>query len=196
MPELTSSTVYFDKPGKENTTRTLELAAERAEQLDIDTILVATTFGESGKLAAQAMPGRNVIAVTHAYGFKGPNTHELTPENQVAIATAGGSILTCQHAFGGVNRAVRKQLKGIETDEIIANTLRIFGQGMKVVVEIAMMAADAGLVQVGEPVIAIAGTGHGADMAAVVVPANTYAFFDIKVPEIICRPTLSHPAFV
>ena len=195
MPEFAAQTVYFDKPGKANTARTLQLAAERADQLSINTILVATTFGESGKLAAQAFQGKNLIAVSHAFGFKGPNTQELTPENRAAIEAAGGTILTCQHAFGGVNRAIRKQLDTAAPDDIIANTLRIFGEGMKVVAEIAMMAADAGLVQVGNPVLCIAGTGHGADLAAIVLPVNTFAFFDLKILEVICRPALGHPEF-
>jgi uncharacterized protein len=195
MSEFTSQTVYFDKPGKANTARTLQLAAERAAQLNINTILVATTFGESGRLAAQTFQGKNMVAVSHAYGFKGPNTQELTQENRSAIEAAGGTILTCQHAFGGVNRAVRKQLDTAATDDIIANTLRIFGEGMKVVAEIALMAADAGLVAVEEPALCIAGTGHGADIAAVVLPVNTYAFFDLRILEVICRPALGHPAF-
>lgn len=195
MPEFAAQTVYFDKPGKANTARTLQLAAERADQLSINTILVATTFGESGKLAAQVFKGKNVIVVSHAFGFKGPNTQELSPDNRAAIEASGGTILTCQHAFGGVNRAIRKQLDTAAPDDIIANTLRIFGEGMKVVAEIAMMAADAGLVQVGEPALCIAGTGHGADLAAVVLPANTYAFFDLKILEVICRPALGHPEF-
>ena len=195
MSEFIAPTVYFDKPGKENTSRTLELAAQRADQLNINAILVATTFGESGALAARTFQGKKVIIVSHACGFKGENTQELTPENRAAIEAAGGTILTCQHAFGGVNRAVRKQLGTAVTDDIIANTLRIYGEGMKVAAEIAMMAADAGLVNVGEPVISIAGTGHGADLAAIVLPVNTYAFFDIRIVEIICRPTPKHPSF-
>jgi uncharacterized protein len=195
MSEFISSTTYFDKPGKANTARTLQLAVERAAQLNINTILVATTFGESGKLTAQAFQGKKVIAVSHAFGFKGPNTQELTPENRAAIEAAGGIVLTCQHAFGGVNRAIRKQLDTAAPDDIIANTLRIFGEGMKVVAEIALMAADAGMVNVGKPTLCIAGTGHGADLAAVVLPVNTYAFFDLKILEVICRPALGHPAF-
>lgn len=195
MPEFTSQTVYFDKPGKSNTARTMQLAAERASQLNINTILVATTFGESGLLAAQTFQNKKVIVVSHAYGFKGPNTQELTLENRAGIEAAGASILTCQHAFGGVNRSIRKQLDTAAPDDIIANTLRIFGEGMKVVAEIAMMAADAGLARVGEPTLCIAGTGHGADLAAVVLPANTFAFFDLKILEVICRPALGHPAF-
>jgi len=73
----------------------------------------------------------------------------------------------------------------------VANTLRIFGQGMKVACEIAGMATDAGLVRTDESVIAIAGTGgagRGADTAVVVQPANVHNFFEMRIREILCKP--------
>jgi hypothetical protein len=141
------------------------------------------------------MEGRRVIAVTHSTGFRGPNTQDLTPENRAAIEAAGGHILTCQHALGGVNRAVRKRLDTYQLDEIIAFTLRVFGQGIKVVAEMSLMAADAGLVRTDAPVMAVAGSGRGADTAAVLLPTNAQTFFDLKIVEIICRPSPQHPAF-
>lgn len=195
MQEISAAAIYFSQPGKLNTQRTLQLVAQRADQLNIKTILVATTSGETAVQAAKMLPGKRLIAVSHAAGFRSENTQELTPENRAALEAAGVTILTCQHALGGVNRAVRKQLGGIESDEIIANTLRIFQQGMKVIVEIAIMTADAGLVDCKKPVITVAGTGQGADLAAVVLPVNTYNFFDIRVVETICRPAPEHPQF-
>jgi len=183
---------YFEKPGKENTERTLDLAKKRAEELGIRTILVASTRGETGVRACEVFQGHDVVVVTHSTGFKEPNHQELTDENRAAIEAAGGKILTCQHPFGGVGRAVRKKLGTYELEEIIAYTLRLFGEGMKVVVEIALMAADAGLVRTDEPVIAIAGTGKGADTAVVLKPANAQTFFDLQVLEILCKPRLSN----
>ena len=72
--------------------------------------------------------------------------------------------------------------------DIIANTLRIFGQGMKVVCEITLMAADSGLARTDEDVIAIAGSSRGADTAVVLAPVNSQDFFDLKVKEILCKP--------
>jgi len=181
---------YFEKPGEENTQRTFDLAKRRAEELGIKTILVASTRGETGVRACEVFQGYDVVVVTHSTGFKEPNYQELTDENRVAIEAAGGKILTCQHAFGGVGRAVRKKLGTYELEELIAYTLRLFGEGMKVVVEIAVMAADAGLVRTDEPVIAIAGTSKGADTAVVLKPANAQAFFDLRVLEILCKPGL------
>jgi len=183
---------YFQKPGRENTQRTLDLAKKRAEELGINTILVASTRGETGVRACEVFQGYDVVVITHSTGFKEPNYQELTDENRAAIEAAGGTILTCQHTFGGVGRAVRKKLGTYELEEIIAHTLRLFGDGMKVAVEIALMAADAGLVRTGEPAIAIGGTGKGADTAVVLKPASAQAFFDLQVLEILCKPRLSN----
>lgn len=190
MTEFLLPTVYFERAGPHNTERTLEVARQRAEQLSISTILVASTTGATGVRAAQLFQGRNVVVVTHVAGFAGPNTQELEDEHRAAIEALGGRILTCQHAFGGVNRAVRRHLNTYLTDEIIAHTLRLFGQGTKVCLEIALMAADAGLVRVGEPCIAIAGTDRGADTAIVLSPANAASFFDLRVHEILAKPRL------
>jgi hypothetical protein len=190
MSEITVQSVYFEKPGRQNTAHALEVAKQRADELGIRTVLVATTWGETGVQAAQLFQGYDVVAVTHSTGFDEPNAQELAEENRAAIEAAGAKILTCQHAFGGVNRAVRKKLGTYLTDEIIAYTLRTFGEGMKVCVEIALMAADAGLVRVGEPCIAIAGTGQGADTAVVLVPANAQEFFDLKVMEVLAKPRM------
>jgi hypothetical protein len=50
------------------------------------------------------------------------------------------------------------------------------------------MAADAGLIPVDRDVIAIAGTGRGADTALRIQPANTGKFFDLKIKEAIAKP--------
>ncbi len=195
MTEVSAQTVYFAQSGPANTERTLALAHERAKALGIDTVLVATTGGATAVRAAEVFSGFTVVAVTHSTGFSEPYQQELTPENAAALTRAGVHILTTTHAFGGVGRAVRKKLGTYEVEEIIAFTLRIFGQGMKVVAEIALMAADAGLVPENKPVLAIGGTGQGADTAVVLYPTHAQTFFDLQFAEIICMPSPRHPTF-
>jgi hypothetical protein len=190
MADTTIQSLYYSQPGPQNTSRTLEIARRRADELGIRTVLVASTRGETGVQAAQQFRGYDVVVVTHATGSREPNAQELTPGNRAAIEAAGARILTCPHALGGISRAVRKKWGTYEIDEIVAQTLRIFGEGMKVCVEIALMAADAGLVKVGEPCVAIAGTGWGADTAVVLVPANVQHFFDLRVMEVLTKPRL------
>jgi len=189
MSEITK-TVYFTEPGPKNADETLKIAKARADQLGIKSIILSTTSGETGVKAAELFRGFNVVVVTHSSGFKAPNTNELTPENRDRIVKAGGKILTATHAFGGIGRAVNRKFNTIQVDEIIANVLRLFGQGMKVACEIAIMAADAGLVKVDEDAIALGGSARGVDTAIVVRPVYVRDFFDMKIREIICKPRL------
>ena len=136
-----------------------------------------------------------MIVVSHSAGFREANKLELTDENRRKIEEHAGKILTATHAFGGVNRAIRRKFNTYQVDEIIASTLKIFGQGIKVVIEIALMAADDGLVRTDTPVLCIAGTNSGADTAVVLIPAYSHTFFDIGILDIICLPSPRHPGF-
>lgn len=188
MSTVRKDIAYFSNPGPNNTERTLKLAKERAEQLGLRTIVVATTTGDTALAAARLFEGYKVVVVTHSAGFQQPNTQEVPPDRLAELQQLGAHVLTCQHAFGGVGRAVRIKLGTYELDEIIAYTLRLFGQGMKVSFEISLMATDAGLIHAGDDVVVIAGTGRGADTAVVLRAANAMRFFDLGVQEIICMP--------
>jgi hypothetical protein len=195
MSEFSNKTIYFAEPGPVNTERTLELVAERARVLGIQTVLVATTRGETGLRASEVIKVPHLIIVTHSTGFREPFTNSLDDVLRQHIEANGAHLVTTTHAFGGVGRAVRKKLQTYQVDEIIAFTLRTFGQGMKVAAEITIMAADAGLVPGPAPLIAVAGSGQGADTAAVVLPTHAQTFFDLKFLEIICMPAREHPMF-
>lgn len=186
---------YFEKPGgEENTKQTLALAKERAESLGIKTIVVASTVGDTAVKAVDVFKGYKVIVVTHTAGFREPNTQEFTEEAKNTVEKKGGIVLTTTHAFGGIHRALGAPggppPPSLAMGDIVANTLRIFGQGMKVTCECAAMAADAGLIRTDEEIISIGGTGRGADTAVVIQPNYTHRFFNLKVKEIICKPRL------
>ncbi len=85
---------------------------------------------------------------------------------------------------------MRKKWGTYELEEVLAATLRVFGQGTKVAVEVALMAADAGLISTREPCLSLGGTGEGADTALLLRPANAQTFFDLKVMEILVKPRL------
>ncbi len=182
--------VIFGQPGPDNTGQTLEAARSRAEELGIRSIVVASTSGKTGLLAARMFQGKNVVVVTHSTGFQRPDYQEFKPDLRRKIEVLGARILTCQHAFGGVGRAVRKKLATYELEEIIAYTLRVFGEGAKVAIEVAVMAADAGLISTRELCLAIGGTSWGADTALVLRPSNAQTFFDLKVVEVVAKPGL------
>jgi hypothetical protein len=180
---------YFPKPGPANTGAVLEAVARRAKELSIDRVILATCSGRTAFEARKSFdPSLKIIAVTHVMGFAEPNVLELSEEDRRALQAQGVEVLTCAHAFGGVGRGVRNKVGTYQVDEVMAYTLRIFGQGTKVAVEIALMAADAGLVRTGEDVISVGGTGKGADTALVIRPATSSHLFDLRVREVICKP--------
>ncbi len=189
MSLVEKTIAYVDAAG-DNTDTVLRLVRKRAEELGIKDVVVASTRGLVGVKASEALKGFNVTVVTHAVGFSEPGVRRLTEENRRLIEKNGGKILTCSHLFANVERAIKNKFNGGYPADIIAQTLRIFGQGMKVVVEIAAMAADAGVIPADKDVISIGGTGKGADTAVVVRPANSTRIFDMAVKEIIAKPGL------
>jgi hypothetical protein len=50
------------------------------------------------------------------------------------------------------------------------------------------MATDAGLIPADQDVVAVAGTGNGADTALRIKPANAARFFDLRIKEVIAKP--------
>jgi len=81
-----------------------------------------------------------------------------------------------------------KKHQGVYPTYIVAETLRLFGQGIKVAVEIVMEACDAGLVPEGEDVVAVAGTGTGADTVAVIRAHPSNRFLDVRIKQILAKP--------
>jgi uncharacterized protein len=180
---------YYRKPGKANTRDVLQAAGRRAGELGIKMALVPSVSGETALAAIEVLGGAlQITAITHVAGFDEPNVQEMGADSRRRLESAGVRIFTGQHAFGGVGRAVRNKLGTYQVDEIMAFTLRTFGQGTKVAVEIALMAADAGLVRTDEDIISMGGTGKGVDTALVIRPSNSFRLFELKVREVICKP--------
>lgn len=176
----------FEKRGPKNTDKTVEVAVAKAKELGIKHVVVASNSGETAqKLLGQDL---NVVCVTHHVGFKEPGQDEMDKSMREQLSQQGVQVLTATHLMAGLDRAVRFKFSGLYPAELIASTLRIFGQGIKVCVEITGMALDAGMIPYGEEIIAIGGTGKGADAAVVITPAHSNAFFDNRIREIICMP--------
>ena len=182
--------ILFEEPGPAQTEPTLQAVKARAQQLGIQTVVLATTTGETALRALEALKGTGVqvVGVTLQAGTWA--TYAPPDPDKVAKARqAGAQILTATHTLmGNVGSAVGAKFGGAVPCELIAHTYYTFCQGMKVAVEVALMAADAGLVPVDRELIAVAGTGEGADTAIVLSPAYSTKFFDLKVREIIAMP--------
>lgn len=185
--------ITYEKPGPANTEETLKLAISAAKERGYE-IVVATTRGGTAvrtlELAREMGYEGNIVAVTHVFGFMKPGVNTLPDEARRFLNDSGVRTVTAAHALSGAERGVSKVFHGVYPAELIAATLRMLGQGVKVCVEIALMALDNGAIAYGKPVVCIAGTGSGADTCCIVTPSYTASLLDTKVNEILCKPSL------
>jgi uncharacterized protein len=186
---MNSRIEYYAETGKNNTAATLEIARNRALELGIRQILVASSHGFTALEAVRifAGTGREIVAVTISGGYRQEGWC-MTPGEREQLENAGVKVLTSQLSLsGGVDEAFAGNGS---PQTIIANTLYCFSQGMKVACEIAIMAAEAGMASADQELIAVAGTGEGADTALVLVPAYARKFKELSVREILCKPRI------
>jgi hypothetical protein len=174
--------VYFEQAGRRNTMETLRLALDEARLRGVEKVVLASTTGETARVAAEQFAGSGIglIIIPHQYGFT--EIQRFPPELVTELQQQGhrvhfGTMLF--HTDG---------LYGSGSAEAMAIVLRTICQGMKVCVEMVMMAADAGLVARGEEIIAVAGTGRGADTAVVAVASTSNKLHELHVREILCKP--------
>ncbi|MEN6395118.1 MAG: pyruvate kinase alpha/beta domain-containing protein [Methanoregula sp.] len=193
MTFIAKNSYYFDKPGPANTKDAARFAIERAKDLNIGTIVVASTSGQTAQVFSDAMKGSGIslVVVTHVMGFSKPGEWEFSESIAQELRTQGVKIVTGTHALSGLERALSKSPKvgGASRTEAIAESLRrVIAVGLKVAVECVLIAADQGAVGIDKEVIAVGGTASGADTVCVIRPAYTASFFDLQVREIVAMP--------
>jgi len=184
---------YFEKPGEGNTLDSARFAIERAKELKIRTIVVASTSGKTAQVFFDAMNGSGLelVVVTHVVGFSKPGDWEFFPETADQLQKKGVHIVTGTHALSGLERALSRSPKvggGSRTEAIAEALRRVVAVGLKVAVECVLIAADQGAIGINEEVIAVGGTASGADTVCVIRPAHTASFFDLQVREIVAMP--------
>lgn len=182
--------MYWEKSGGEKTEETLKIALDRLNGSEIDDVVIASNSGETVEkfLEISNVPDLNVVCVTHHVGFKGPGVDEMEEDKRKELKDKGVKVLTTTHVLAGVARSIKKDYGGLYPAEIMAEAFRTLSQGVKVAVEISIMAVDSGLIPHGEEVVAIGGTGWGADTACVVKPGHSNKVFETDVLEVLCRP--------
>jgi hypothetical protein len=180
---------FWERSGPDNTAATVDEALRAARERALGHIVVASCTGRTVReILALEPAGIAIVCVTHHVGFEGPGLDEMGDATREELAARGVKVLTTTHALAGVDRSLRLKFGGVSPPEILAGALRMFGQGVKVCAEVAIMALDAGLVPFGADVITIGGTGRGADTSCVVRPAHSNNVLDTRVVEILCRP--------
>ena len=182
---------YFDKQGDDYTNELISAVKDKLDKSEnIKHILIASSTGESALKLAEEIDNDEItiINVSHNVGFSGDNESDISEDMIKKLENVGIKTYQGLHAFSGAARGVTNKYGGYSPLDVVADTLRMFSHGVKVAAEISLMAADAGLIPVGEEIIAIGGRAHGVDTAVILTPVNSKNLFDIKFHEIIAMP--------
>ncbi len=181
---------YFEQPGRENTRKCLDVVKYEVEANGYKNVVVASTTGETGQLFSEELKGKgvNLVVVTHSAGFKKPNTSEMPDDVRKKILENGATVFTGSMVTHSLDTAFVGKFNGSHLTQIVAQSLRRFGEGAKVCCEIAMMATDGGLVPEGVEALTVAGTAKGADTVMVVRATASKRFLNLKVLEILAKP--------
>jgi len=187
-----SLTTYFERPGAENTEQLIGKVIDRLRQGDIRHLVVASSTGATASKFLSRLKDMDVqlVVVTSHCGFEKEGECEMGKDVEAELVAAGAKVVRASHVLSGVERSISKKLGGSSRAEAMSEILRaLFGQGLKVCVEVSVMAADNGVIPCGEAeVVAVGGYSDGADTACVVRPAHANSFFSFEVREIIAIP--------
>lgn len=193
MP-LAEQVVYFEDTAKaeENTRAVVALVGEYLTRGDTRYVVLATNTGYVGAQfapLAKAHPDVTFIGVKMAPAVDKIYDVTFSEKHRKAMEAAGVKLVSGTHALtGGVDRALRAKFQGYPPSAVMAETLYLFSQGMKVCVEIIAMAADAGLLPEGEQVVSCAGTGHGSDTAIAATSAASANLFALDIHRVLAMP--------
>ena len=185
------SVFYFDKKGPHNTERTLEIALGACAAQGIRKIVVASSRGNTALMLKEAAePALDIIAVTYSAGSRYVEDVKAFNQNADRLVQSGIKIVRGIHALSGTERAFETKYKSPFIPlNIVADTLRMFCHGVKVCVEIAIMAAEHGYISPDEEIVAIAGSHHGADSAVVLKPTYAADMFNTRIKQLLCMPS-------
>ena len=170
---------YFTDPGSQNTEKLIESVKGRVKNGGLSKIVVASTSGATGVKFAKELEGSaTVIAISH----EGMNS-----VCKRRIAEYGGKACDKTH--------LALHAEGMDD---VRKTFYTFGQGFKVAVEVILIAADKGELNLYEDVIGAGGTGTGADTAIVARATTSKGIFSedndkkLEIREIIAMPLKKH----
>ena len=199
MTDVTRPCVYFDKPGKRNTEKVVEAVLKRLAEGDLNTIVVASTTGYTALEFSQALQGQEGITLISVgetplireWGTEWPT---LQPETRQELERRG--VIVADRIPYLMHSSVLdySQWKAPSAEELLRETLYAFGQGLKVAVEVVLIAVACGFLEPFQDVIAVGGTSRGADTAIVVRATYPNHVFSqdaakrLKIHEILGKP--------
>jgi len=193
MSDLNLEVTYFEKGGPQNTEKALEIAKKYTDQFNIKDIVIASTTGTTAEKAAEFfnLKDYNIMIVTHAYYFVNSTTRQEFPEEKLnSLKELGFKFHIGTHSMSGIERGIRLKKEAWQFVDLLAKMLGYhFSQGVKVCIEISATICDAGLIpELERDIIAVGGTGRGADTVCLIKPAPTSDFKNLRVKAILAKP--------
>ena len=184
----------FETVGKQNTAAAAAIAVAKAKELDCAIVLSSNSGCSAEVVLEQAQKqdyhGKIVVVRNATSVARNNGVNMMAPETKQSLLERGCAVVGAANALSAGERGLSTRLHGVYPLEIMAYTLRMFGQGTKVCVECAIMAMDADELVFASPVVALGGTGGGLDTAMVITPSYSSSILDTKIHEILCKPSL------
>ena len=199
MSKLTKREVYyFDKPGEHNTDLVIEAVVRRLEAGGVRKVIVASTSGETALKFAHSLQHKGELVCVseapyrhEAWGEKWPCLQEGYKQELKKL----GAVIIDQAPYVFHSSVLERSLWGsLSPEQLVKETLYSFGQGLKVAVEVALIAVSCGSIAPYEDVIGVGGSGKGADTAIVLRATYPATMFTketnkrLEIKEIIAMP--------
>lgn len=199
MADLTRPCIYFERPGRENTDKVVQAVVQRLAEGNIHTIVAATTTGYTSLALADALQERNdvtLISVGHGARVREWGTEYPTLKREAKQALEKRGVIVADRVSYVFHSSMLEfsRWKTPVPEEILRESLYAFGQGLKVAVEVTLMAVASGFLEPYQDVIAVGGTEQGADTAIVVRATYPNHVFSeesgqrLRIHEILCMP--------
>ena len=189
--------LYFPDYGEENTQAVIECVARRFAEGDISTVAVATSTGKTATLFADALAARSGLRLVAVGNPPGTTYERITAEYRQKLL-ARGAVIVDDAPYGctSLGGDAHKNMYGALDLQVVAADLwrMMGGQGLKVAMEVGLMATNVGVLAAGEKIIAVGGTATGADTAIVMKTAysvDVFAGDPARRPdllEFLCTP--------
>ena len=202
MPDVTRSCIYFAHPGKRNTDAVVQAVIERLRVGDLETVVVASTTGHTALRLSEGLERAGLAGITLISVGETPLVKEwgpaewplLKPEAKQALEARG--VIVADRIPYLLHSSVldSSPWQAPSAEEILRETLYAFGQGMKVAVEVTLIAVASGFLEPYQDVIALGGTSRGADTAIVLratFPNHVFsqdAAKRLRIREVLCKP--------
>ena len=117
---------------------------------------------------------------------------DMDEETAGRLADASVTVVRGTIPFYGIGTSLAARFRGMNYEQYFTEALRLLSGGTLVCVEVALMAADAGVIGLDDEVVVAAGTSMGLDTALVIRPSTTLTFADpargLEVREVIAMP--------